>query len=372
MYLNQFNKVKYNFKGTSFTDIEVLDIMKRVAFKFEPYVSTIRPTEVYIPSVGDTVDSIAENYYGDAEYWWLVCLFNNIINPFSAMPRTGKDEDFMKSNSQTRVAYLERSGGDRRRDIQTGDVIVLCSSTDTVNEVVLPNGIRYYNVPKPLTNSFTHPLGADSPKYVARIADFNRTLRKAYITGEHANRFNVTGAKYVVFSSLTDWNKTFNFQDAEDNNIITWGEVKKTDFASDAIVGFIQKNNNNYVDAMTNHKTGVRWTSNYNPASQSGDLEPRPTLNWSYENTLIGGYLGFSGEAGSTWDERYEAVTRSDEQVRSSQGAGFKTKLRLLIPQYKNEAYELFKSSLNDNRFSIYEYTSAMNEVRNTDVNYLL
>ena len=152
MYLNQFPKTTYNFKGTPFESMEVLDIMRRVAFRFKPYTLTIRPTEPYIPSQGDTVDTIAEQYYGDAEYWWLVCLFNDIINPFNALPRNERDYTYLKGARHTKRLYIEREGGHPWRDFQRGDIIIACHQSSVIEEYTLPGGTVYENVPLPLTD----------------------------------------------------------------------------------------------------------------------------------------------------------------------------------------------------------------------------
>ena len=31
----------------------------------------------------DRMDAMAETFYGDSRYWWIICLMNNLVNPFS-------------------------------------------------------------------------------------------------------------------------------------------------------------------------------------------------------------------------------------------------------------------------------------------------
>ena len=31
----------------------------------------------------DRMDALAETFYGDSRYWWIICLMNDLVNPFS-------------------------------------------------------------------------------------------------------------------------------------------------------------------------------------------------------------------------------------------------------------------------------------------------
>ena len=31
----------------------------------------------------DRMDAMAESFFGDPRYWWIICLMNNLVNPFS-------------------------------------------------------------------------------------------------------------------------------------------------------------------------------------------------------------------------------------------------------------------------------------------------
>ena len=31
----------------------------------------------------DRMDAMAETFYGDSRYWWIICLMNDLVNPFS-------------------------------------------------------------------------------------------------------------------------------------------------------------------------------------------------------------------------------------------------------------------------------------------------
>ena len=31
----------------------------------------------------DRMDAMAESFFGDSRYWWVICLMNDLVNPFS-------------------------------------------------------------------------------------------------------------------------------------------------------------------------------------------------------------------------------------------------------------------------------------------------
>ena len=367
MYLKQFPKTTYNFRGTPFEEMEVLDIMRRVAFKFQPYTLTVRPTEVYTPSLGDTPDIIAEKYYGDADYWWLVCLFNNIINPFNAFPRTGNDVQESTGSEDLRFIHVERQGGHEFRDFQENDLVIKCHPTDVIPEITLDNGVQYINVPVPLLNS------DGTPQALARINNFNKPLRRMVLTGPGAPAV-AAADKILALSDVLDWRKTWNWENTSTNHIMNWGKINKITDADEKILGFREKHTQLPVSPMVDHRTGKIKESLILHAPLTHDGSSSTSLRWDYSDTLIAGYLSFSGEGGNTFAEQYEAFDSSDNRGDGGESSNEYTvkKMRLLVPYYKNEAFSLFKKTLHDERFTINEYSSIMEGIRETTVNNLL
>lgn len=65
--------------------VAVTDIFKRVGVRSD----LLTNTRVYYPyqiKDGDTPESIAYKYYGSADYYWVVCLVNQITNPLKDWP----------------------------------------------------------------------------------------------------------------------------------------------------------------------------------------------------------------------------------------------------------------------------------------------
>ena len=369
MYFDNFPKISYSFPQDGYNNIELMDIFRRVAFKFAPYTLTTRPTEIYLPSAGETVDTIAEKFYGDSEYWWLVCLFNNIVNPFNALPRTGDDYEFSENYKRANSIHVERNGGVLYRGINRGDIIIKAHPTQTTT-VNLPNGQAFYeNVPKPLMASETEPTA------FAVVDSVDRTTQELVLRGNGAKHFHAGDVKFLVVAPYglqrETYKQSFDFNTISKNYLVLWGTVKKVHTPDTRLFGFREKHTGFFKDPMIVTATGSRRTTNFYQAQPLADQNAtlEPSDNWNYSGTLIAGYLNYvggTGESGNNWNERYEAVTYND--IRSMQGAGdinpavegTDARLRLLIPEYKGEALDLFKRTLSDNRYNIQEFSNIM------------
>ena len=69
MFFEQFPKLRYNFVSEGLNEVELVDIFRRVAYKFTPYAETTRPTIEYYLETGDTPDLVANKIYGNDSYW---------------------------------------------------------------------------------------------------------------------------------------------------------------------------------------------------------------------------------------------------------------------------------------------------------------
>ena len=41
------------------------------------------PHSVVMWKESDRMDAMAESFFGDSRYWWVICLMNDLVNPFS-------------------------------------------------------------------------------------------------------------------------------------------------------------------------------------------------------------------------------------------------------------------------------------------------
>lgn len=73
-YTHTLPKLTYN--GVTISDItHRIDLLKSVR-KFESLYYTVRIAEDVTPEI------LAEEYYGNQDYWWIVCTINKVIDPF--------------------------------------------------------------------------------------------------------------------------------------------------------------------------------------------------------------------------------------------------------------------------------------------------
>lgn len=90
-YFSYFPTTLHDLRNTG-RPTEVTNILRRFKVK-----DTLRQrTDVfyeYSIQEGDRPDVIAEKYYGNSKYAWVVLLFNNIIDPFYDWPLFSKDFD---------------------------------------------------------------------------------------------------------------------------------------------------------------------------------------------------------------------------------------------------------------------------------------
>ena len=88
-YFSYFPTVKHDLKQDG-SVVTVTNILKR----FKIHDDVREQTEVFYPyqlQDGDRPDVVAEKYYGNANYAWLVLFSNNIVDPVKEWPLYGTD-----------------------------------------------------------------------------------------------------------------------------------------------------------------------------------------------------------------------------------------------------------------------------------------
>lgn len=88
---NYFLTTEIDYNNTT-----IIDIFKKFEFKkFSPndYI-------YYTVKNGETPEIIAYNYYGTVDYWWIILLYNNILDPFYEWPISNNDlEQYVQDNT---------------------------------------------------------------------------------------------------------------------------------------------------------------------------------------------------------------------------------------------------------------------------------
>jgi len=116
MYLNNLPKFDYDFKKGEYKNINlsVTDLFRRIAFT-EDTQKDLRNFVEYVVIDGETPDDVAFKIYGDARWFWVVLLSNNIVDVENEWPQ-----------SQNKIQRRFDDNGFYKEDrgYQKGDVIV--------------------------------------------------------------------------------------------------------------------------------------------------------------------------------------------------------------------------------------------------------
>ena len=220
-----------------------------------------------------------------------------------------------------------------------------------------------------------------TPKSVGVIVSISKELRTMTISGD-TKAFQKPNVRFITFSPYgndrSKWSKTFNFDSLGTNYITNWGRVIKAEPFEKRLIGFKNRQTGYPVSPMIEVSTGTRRANEYKfQPINFADEKRLPSEHLNYAGTVIGGYLGYEGEGSNAWESTYKAVFSDDltelGNLNSTPAVDgtIDGKLRLLSPEYKSEAEDLFKSTLNDERYSLYEFSNLMSGLRQSDVNYL-
>tara|TARA_R110000824_G_scaffold375105_2_gene565810 strand:- start:2203 stop:3273 length:1071 start_codon:yes stop_codon:yes gene_type:complete len=159
MYFNRFPKINYDFitgvTGANFSNLEMTDIFRRVQFT-EKTLKDKKNFEEYHITEGEKPDDVANKFYGNPSYWWLVLLCNGIIDVENEWPKSVSELDKLFSGFLTGNSYYLFESIDARE----GDIIV---KRDTIS----------------IADTLTHggTAGIDIDNY-GIIDNYNPLLRK--------------------------------------------------------------------------------------------------------------------------------------------------------------------------------------------------
>ena len=85
IYFNEFPKIDYNMTGINGNVKEVTDIWRRVKVRSKIANNVALFDNFDVPE-GDSPETVAYKVYGSAEYFWVVCLMNNVVNRYYDWP----------------------------------------------------------------------------------------------------------------------------------------------------------------------------------------------------------------------------------------------------------------------------------------------
>ena len=84
-YFNEFPVIDYNLSGENGNTKKVTDIFRRVKVRSKIANNLALFDKIDVPE-GDNPEDIAYKAYGDADYFWVVTLVNNIVNRYYDWP----------------------------------------------------------------------------------------------------------------------------------------------------------------------------------------------------------------------------------------------------------------------------------------------
>lgn len=333
MYFDKFPTIEYDFKLAGQEGIEILDILTRTRFLFDSTFAG-RAYNTHILSHGETPDIIAHNYYGHSDWWWLVLLYNDIVNPFNEFPRLGLDYKSIPGDypNPNPVLYIERDEGDDFEDFKEGDIIVKIRG-DGGSGITLNANATTRAQPQPL-----QPSNADFA--TAKIITWRDSFREATVSDIQGDNF-YAGDRVGVLKK-------------ENNGSISlrcWGTILKSfPNNTDAINHFIENDSGREVHPQINVQTSTleREIKVVGPNIIKGDTTK------SSQGTLINAVLGGSGSSGTTYSQRYTAVTTKQTFDEYSLGS-----VKLLDESFKGEARSLLNTLLANRNMTYATFNSG-------------
>ena len=84
MYFSKFPKILYDLKQDGTSKV-VTDIFRRIKVR-EKIKDNISLLDRYDVGEGETPETVAFKIYGDTNYFWIICLMNNIVNRYYDWP----------------------------------------------------------------------------------------------------------------------------------------------------------------------------------------------------------------------------------------------------------------------------------------------
>ena len=84
-FFEQFPLVNYNLSGINGNTIQVTDIFRRVKARSK-IADNVTLFDKYDVAEGEKPEDVAYKMYGEADYFWVITLINNIVNRYYDWP----------------------------------------------------------------------------------------------------------------------------------------------------------------------------------------------------------------------------------------------------------------------------------------------
>ena len=87
MYFSKFPKILYDLKQDGTSKV-VTDIFRRIKVR-EKIKDNISLLDKYDVGEGETPETVAFKVYGDSNYFWIICLMNNVVKEEGIISKKG-------------------------------------------------------------------------------------------------------------------------------------------------------------------------------------------------------------------------------------------------------------------------------------------
>jgi len=105
-YFENFPKTIYNFDASS-TSIKIAtNILARTAF-MQSIMQNVSAYYPYTVKDTDTLQSIADKYYGDANRYWIIMMFNQLFDPYFDFPMNPEEFQNYIINNYGSISYAQ-------------------------------------------------------------------------------------------------------------------------------------------------------------------------------------------------------------------------------------------------------------------------
>ena len=84
-YFNEFPLIQYNLSGVNGKTVEVTDIWRKVKVRSK-IANNLSLFDKFDVPEGDSPETVAYKVYGSTDYFWVVCLLNNVVNRYYDWP----------------------------------------------------------------------------------------------------------------------------------------------------------------------------------------------------------------------------------------------------------------------------------------------
>ena len=84
-YFNEFPEIDYNITGQKGKTKKVTDIWRRVKVRSK-IANNLALFDKYDVEEGESPETVSYKLYGSTDYFWVVCLMNNVVNRFHDWP----------------------------------------------------------------------------------------------------------------------------------------------------------------------------------------------------------------------------------------------------------------------------------------------